>query len=303
MQKNDYLELIRFIVSLLIMITHLSLLGIPYGTYAFTYSWIYVEFFFMVTGYFSTRHFVDSGSINVLDKLKNSVVYTVKKFWKYVPYSIVIVPCAYCIVWWPLIQSDVTMLYYMLRYIIPEVFFLSEIFRYPIISGTLWFLSAMLAVFPVYCIILQIHNNSIKFILTGICGAAYYGIFGFTGERVFPHDLLRAFSGLCLGTVIFYLSRALANVKTTKKEEYLFTIAETIAFAATLIISGFNLSNMLMIALFMFIITLSIMFSGKSYTSNIKCKLFRWLGQLSLPIFMWQWTWEAFILQIGRAHV
>lgn len=302
-RRNDYLELVRFIASLLIMITHLFYLEIPWGTYCFTYSWIYVEFFFMLTGYFTTRHFMNKCDNSILNKITVSITYTVKKFVKFIPYSIVIVPCAYFLSWWPYIKTgsvgDVPLL---IKWFLSEIFFLSEFFQYPMYSGTLWYLCAMLSVFPVFCILLQINNDKVKFFLTALAGGLYYGIYGVSGLRDFPHDLLRAFSCLCLGTVVFYLSKYVGKLKTDKKADVALTIVEISAMLVTVVISGFNMKKLLMVALFMFILTLTITFSGKSYTGNIQCNLFGWLGKLSISIFMWQWTWESFMMIFMRKY-
>jgi len=301
-KKNDYLELLRFVASLLIMITHLFYIEIPWGSYGFTYSWIYVEFFFMLTGYFTTRHFMKDNDHNIFQKIKISIVYTVKKFWKFVPYSIVIVFCAYFMAWWPYVKSGDADLFLLGKWFVSEVFFLSEFFKYPIYSGTLWYLCAMVSVFPIFCLILQIKNDKIKFILTAVAGAWYYCIYGITGNREFPHDLLRAFSCLCLGTVVYYFADLLGKVKTGKTANVAFTVVEIAAIVMTGIIAGFNLEKFLIVALIMFIVTMTVMFSGKSYTGNIECKFFRWLGKLSVPIFMWQWTWETFIMIFLRKY-
>lgn len=55
MDRNCNIEFTRIIAAFMIMSTHQWVLG--RSNYAFYDGWIYVEFFLILTGYFTRRHF------------------------------------------------------------------------------------------------------------------------------------------------------------------------------------------------------------------------------------------------------
>ena len=54
-RKNSTIEIWRFVASLLIMATHMYHFGID--NYYFRETWIFVEFFLIITGYYTAVHF------------------------------------------------------------------------------------------------------------------------------------------------------------------------------------------------------------------------------------------------------
>ena len=56
-QRNGMIDIWRFIFALLIMGHHMYHLDIG-ESYLFQSAWIYVEFFFMLSGYFTAKHFL-----------------------------------------------------------------------------------------------------------------------------------------------------------------------------------------------------------------------------------------------------
>lgn len=314
---NDYLDLLRFTASILIMCSHLFYIGLPWGTYPFCNAWVYVEFFFILTGCFTARHFslIQDTDNNLTSRVMSVMTYTVKKFVRFIPYSMVIVPVACLIRNWDYFQQvkwSVIMVFFsagtlalfnmVLKVVcvpfiemVLEIFFLSESTLTFISSGTLWYLCAMLSVFPVFVFLLQLKRKQVVLGITLTLGTAYYVIFGVSGLRGFYHDLLRAFSGLCLGAAVYFLSCLIKEINTSKKVDMCLTVYEIAAFTFTVLINAFNKTKYFSAVMIAFITTGIIIFSGKSYTQKIQCRFFRWLGRLSLPIFMWQWTWESFM--------
>ncbi len=70
-KKNYFIEFNRFIAILIIMGHHLS--RVKAVDYHFATGWVYVEFFFLVTGYFTARHLCRYPEENCID-------YTLAKF-------------------------------------------------------------------------------------------------------------------------------------------------------------------------------------------------------------------------------
>ena len=61
--KNSSIELLRFIAALLIMYHHTWILRGDEG-FAFKDAWVYVEFYLILTGLFTTMHFDNISSNN-----------------------------------------------------------------------------------------------------------------------------------------------------------------------------------------------------------------------------------------------
>lgn len=61
--RSGFIDIIRFIAALLIMAHHMYNIGLQY--YPFWDCWIYTEFFLLITGYFTAKHFENYGGGNI----------------------------------------------------------------------------------------------------------------------------------------------------------------------------------------------------------------------------------------------
>ena len=82
--KNTYLEICRFLAAVTVMLHHTDVIGLqkiaPGG-------WIFVEFYFVISGFFVTRHF-DNEKMN--DNIeKEALLYTINKLKNVIPYAYV----------------------------------------------------------------------------------------------------------------------------------------------------------------------------------------------------------------------
>lgn len=82
--RSGNVDLARFICSLIIMTFHLNVL---WGwNYPFQGGGIFVEFFLIITGYYTAKHF-DNKKYN--NPMKESIIYTLNKFIPFLPYTII----------------------------------------------------------------------------------------------------------------------------------------------------------------------------------------------------------------------
>lgn len=164
-----------------------------------------------------------------------------------------------------------------------DIFFMIEIYQKPLL-GTLWYLSAIFIIFPLFILLVQLKNKHILFVVTLLYPLFYYGRMNVVCDTEYPHAFFRAFAGMCIGASIFYC--IFFFEKYIKKINIcLLTAIELITFfipcAATY--NNFVPSRFM---LFCFCISLSIALSGLSYTSRISGKLPIYLGKLSVPIYI-----------------
>ena len=79
-KRNANIDVVKFIAALLIMVSHID---IVLNCKCYNGFWIYVEMFFIITGYLTTRHF-DVHEVRY--NIKKCVQYTINKFIPIYPY-------------------------------------------------------------------------------------------------------------------------------------------------------------------------------------------------------------------------
>ena len=128
-------------------------------------------------------------------------------------------------------------------------------------------------------------NKNRYFILlfSFICSGIYY-----TNEFfrlcVGVKSLIRVFIGLLLGAFIYECVYVLEDY-INEMNKSLITIIEVLLFSFVIYLTYNNSQNFKIIIL-CFVICMTVMMTGKSYTSNINCNVLYYLGKLSLPVFV-----------------
>lgn len=283
-RKFENVDLARFIAAIIILVFHVPACGITTTNCVWTTGNRYVEFFFIMTGFLTTRHFDGFNSNNTI---KSSIEYTAKKFSKIWIYTSIIT-----VLHWVLFGIGMMVhnawtikdfVFSFLTDFIFDVLLLTSGWKMPLI-GSLWFVSSMLLVFPLFCVVLQLKNR--YWILT-ISFIAWYVPFSLGYMDSFEM-LIRAFANLSLGAVMYeILYICYEYLKKVKK--LILTAIEITFFILPIIITFLNL-DVYRFLVFSFFVSQIIMFSGLSYTSNIRGNIFNFLGRLSLPIYIVQLT-------------
>ena len=185
-----------------------------------------------------------------------------------------------------------------------DVLLISNTYSHPLIAP-LWYISAMMFVFPFFCIFVQIKNRYTKVLICIIYPLMYYGWNGVTGNREFPHDMLRVFAGLMLGLLLYEFSVIFENhIRRTPK--MIITIIELLAFTYPIYCSyrnfverGFTTTRLYLLCFF---INLLFCLPGFSYTEKIEGKIFYYLGRLSMPTFIVHWYVGTLVNLFGNAY-
>lgn len=283
--RSENVEILRFIAALLIMAHHMY--HIRMQNYPFYDCWVYVEFFLFITGYYTAKHY---SSINAVNKSKDAVVYTIKKFIPIFPYCFAVSLLAWLTNaaagalfhgWtWQNVVSN------FLGDFSFDILLISESYTHPLVAP-LWYVSAMLLVFPLFALLIQMKNRYTKAIIFSFVPLIYYGCVGVTFNREFPLDLTRVFCGMMLGALIFEISDIFKEyIKSIPT--IILTIIEIICVAFPIISCFLNLATY-RLDLLWFFISLLICLPGFSYTNRIHGKLLNYLGKLSMPMFIFHW--------------
>lgn len=277
--RSGNVDLVRFIVSIFIMIEHLYIvLGYrPFGDF-----WIYVEFFLIITGYYTAKHF---DSKNYDNPMKESIIYTLKKFIPFLPYTIITTTLMYLLYLIPkLMSGELNINGFIFGFVdnyIFDILFVIESYSRSLVAP-LWYLGAMFIIFPLFSWLMQIRNRYVIMIISSLYSLFYYGVIASIGN-----DCLRVIAGLCVGTFIYEFIYTFGEY-INKINKIVLSLLEIITFLSPIIITIFNLGSEKFI-LFCFTVCLAIMLPNLSYSSNIKGKVFTYLGKLSMPIFIIHW--------------
>ena len=82
-KRNGKIELLRFLGVVFIMNAHFGYnAGRP-----FLGGWYYVEFFFIITGFFTMRRFFHEDAVDGTERVRTALTYTFHKFVKFLPYT------------------------------------------------------------------------------------------------------------------------------------------------------------------------------------------------------------------------
>lgn len=295
--RQGILELWRFIASLLIVATHLRTLGFD-GNYPFRASWIWVEFFFIVTGYFTMVHFSKEKNNSVDEIIKSSVLYTLKKFRVIFPYVLFSVTCKYILDY---IGAGFKRLGigHLVNYIFDVLLLSSNISEQHVAIGPHWYLSALIISFPIFCIAIQVIKNKSKYLLYVLSFYLPFFYHAYTKEGLnkFPLDLIRALAGLFLGVFVYALAFYIKRLKLTEFVRVVLTITE-VAVLVLLIVAQYHCKVYARFSIFCFVVVLGIIFSRQSYTVCIKGRVFDYLGQISMVIYIFHYVVIYFISKL-----
>ena len=292
--KNRIIELERFVAACIIVLYHLN--KIKAG-------WIFVEFFFILTGFFLMNHLVLHKEAIDRDEAWYPLKYTFQKYKSIFPYttlSIIILWLYLAEVW----QLSGTAIIKWLLYLPCDLLLIGGSGMLPyglVFHGTLstprminvllWYVSSMLIVMPIAFALLR--NEKRRGLLCTIVPAILYGFLIMRDGRVngwhdekfgFVYCNIRALAGLLMGAGTWHLAEWWKRREYTRFGKSLLTAIELLTFIIFAGIANTTLPyDCLEIALI--VVSVSLTASGVTYTSFVKCNLFNLLGSWSLAIY------------------
>lgn len=286
--RNVLIDFWKIAAILLIVVSHQFYLDPAESNYHFRKAWIYVEMFFLLSGYFACIHFRKNPSAHIDDASKEALTYTVRKWLSFLPY---VVPAV-------ILQYGLN----QIRYPKGLVGFLHQLEKMPrdlmlltsvsgkAAVGPLWYLSAMLLALPILGICFQLVSKHLLVIIAAISGLLYYGITDLSDRREVPHDFLRGFVCMLMGALICYIVEQLQ--KTGFRRVLALAAGECMLIYTVLTtystgkISGYARMTILIA----FIVGLSfLLYAGRTFdvTPAVK-KTVAYLTDLSFNMYIWQ---------------
>ena len=273
-KKKSFIEAWRFLAAILLLIHHGRMFDYP--TPHFYMGWIYVEFFFMLTGYFTMKHFSNVEYNSFENIARSSIQYTFIKFIKFIPYTTSAIFITYLVV----NKGN-----YNGNNIINMVLEMTLLYPGDIVLGPIWFLRVLIIVFPLFCILCQIKSKSLIYILSFLYTILYYNFTGVLHEQYFPGNIFRAIAGLLLGVLVYGISENIKRMHLHKYQEFLLNILEVVLYVIVFVLTYTNRICFLFILACMFGANI-IFFSEKTYTSGFSSRVVDYFGKISMVIYI-----------------
>lgn len=295
------IDLWKFIASIFIMIHHLYIFGEPFNSdYYGRMAWIYVEFFFMLTGYFTYKHFAKQN--NCSSVFKSGLKYTYQKFKPFLPYTTLAITMQY------IVSAPFSYLkngniydffYHFLNYPF-EVLLIGIAFRPLQLLIPVWFLSSMLFVFPVITFLCQLKDKYLLLFISTIYPVIYYAKTQLSSP-IWPNNILRALAGMLTGISVCIISEIIKEKNIIKKKpNIMITSVEVVSMSFVLLTVILNFNSLTKLILIAFVLGIGAMLSGYSISSKLNNKFVSLLGKLSMPIFIWHWLVATIICEINQ---
>lgn len=254
-QRNGLIDIYRFIMAICIMLYHsYHLHGI--ANYPFKIGGqIFVEAFFLLSGYFVTKD-VETNKKEQKSDFKSDVIqaltYTWKKYKPFLPYTFIVVFVS-LIITHIIIYND-----FDFSMILKGILESLMIIRGDSNVGVLWYMAAMLPLLPFMILIEKKLPNYLYTIMAALVVFVWYMYLGrFLDNRV-PLCYFRGVSGLSLGILTFWFENRLSMLKNPKITPVLNAFM-IISLASPVLLAFLNFTNERLIII-LFIIGFSLCF-------------------------------------------
>lgn len=296
--KNRFgkISLYKFLFSIMIIVFHVGNV-LDYNKFKFNFGSgsIAVDFFFVVSGFFFCRKYVNY-------KVKNSIGedsfnYFINRTNRFIKYIIIllIIAIPFSIFCLKFNFTSLINAFYKLLYIPHHGKCGSEIF------GITWYIVAMILaesmLFPflikykkefVYII------SPIIIILLGSYLLIRYGHFATPWKMgtILYKGILRSVFEINIGMYLYLISEKISNVKFTKLSKILLLFFEIAGYLSIFVLVNLNNAHRRFDVLMLIIISICILISTNKnmYLYNFcNNKLFYFLEKLSLPMYIYQW--------------
>lgn len=294
MNRNSYIELLRFIASIFIALFHVNVT--PNG-------WIFTEFFFMLSGYFAFKA-VEAKKIG--DSVNEPLIYTLNAVKKIFPYTFLSMLMLFVvrINIYKLTTKEILRFFGNFIESITLLNGTNIILPYFVVSddycggemflGPLWYICALFVAMPIMIFLVRCYYSKVGIWLVSFLPLFIDGyilfhngtILGYHMNMMFFFTLdLRALAGLLFGGAICCLSKKISLIQFNVLGRIILGIIELLLIFLCFLLAISSEAQYTLLWIMALIISLSITFSEKSFTSIIHHKFLNYLGNLSISIY------------------
>ena len=287
--RIDFIDILRFVFIIFILYIHFMFIFTGGDEFKFRGSYIFVEAFLFITGYFTASHFSRSRIRKLDKKAKASLSYTFKKFSTFIPYIIVGILFGLFFHLKHMNGSFVT--YFIEVAKIPVDLLFGSAIIYTGFSGPLWYSSALFLAFPLLCLIIQ--NKNYKNIRNLVFLISIPLFICFTElDTLGIGAIIRVFFDLLIGATIFDFAGRISKIRFNTRGKVLLQIIETLSFAMIIYVISHSsdiireLAHVKVLVFASLIIFFTLIFSRKTFTSQFKAPFIRKASTIILPAFL-----------------
>ncbi len=299
--RNNLVELARFLFSILVVGYHIQMTFLGDGINFFENGALAVEFFFLISGYFLARSIEKISAKEKYNPALESCRFMGNKVKGILPTHLTAIIAVIIVI----LACDLANSGHILLNGLPSIFLLQEggVWTEAYASALIvpeWYLSAMLLsmlfIIPIALLLRKkIKGIFVILVLLGVLGviAVIVGLcmhWAFT--TTFIYDL-RAWGEMCVGMFAYYLSTVIAKKDLKPVPSIILKVVEMIGYCAPIILGIIPISSSLqpvcmVVAVVGIFVAISITFAGKGVIiTNAKVnKVFGYLGSLSLAIYL-----------------
>ena len=278
------LGLLKFFASLFIVWRHMRFI-LGTDAYRFNSSYIFVEFFLMISGYFAYRSARTMAGNSIEHKVDLALSYAKKQYLSLLPLIVIstFVSLVVCII---IKQPTYRGIFELIKENIFSILPLAAFIRG--VNVPIWYLSAYILVLPFFILCASSKKYKLTALISSIMAICYYCSMPYpytSGMRC----LLRAFIGLSCGIIIDILAKKIERLKLRGSALFsafiisILTVLLLIAPSDANYLTG-NCGTPLVIALF--ILILSILFSRGTSLSSIRSNVLDFLESISTIIYL-----------------
>lgn len=293
-KENDYnyfIDFIKFIFSIIIVLYHTWMFSEGYGHGLFNYGYLAVGFYFIVTGYLMSQSLSKEKKVNEKIGIK-TLKFLYKKIASIFPYILFSF-----IVGTLIIYKNETFSFEFLtkNYIVAELLQFGILgFRFAINSPT-WYISAMLVSLAIlYPLALKYKDNYntliaplLLILVLGICYSFDIAIDSpLENDFIFLNGLYKGFIFTLLGNISYTITNWLKKINFKRTGKVLLTIIEFVLLICLICTMHFNFMGTIMFALMLLILVI-IAFSGKSYSNKLfSLPFYKTLGKFGFIMYL-----------------
>jgi len=297
-QRNGYIELLRFIASLAILSGHAG--GAVKG------GWEFVEFFFILTGYFVYDHVARRMEAGKVDE-RRPLYYSGEKMKKLLPYTTVTI-IIYAVIeifrnstnfretveW--ILFLPINLIYLPATNVMPKGLLIKDNMpTHGIIGSELWYVCTMIVMIPVMMyILIHFWNKKSRYWFLFFFPMFLYGLLihkegtitGWHDGFLFFIALdMRGLAGMLVGGAAWEMTRVIEKYEFTTFGKCLLTFGELAGFGLVLFLAVWSRFSYEAMNVLLFLMVVGISFSGKTFTSILNHGFFVYLGKISLPLY------------------
>lgn len=291
--RRKDVDIARFIAAICIMIFHGNYYNVGYSKHHFYGAWIFVELFFMLTGYFTAMHFFNIKCPDDSDDAKESFFYVLKKLRPVYFFFFTALLLTYSFKFFIELRANgfkkIMLIDYFNGFLKESLLLYAPGYCSAYLNSA-WYVSALFWTLPIIAYLLRKIKSEYTYIFSGFFSVVFYAKRGVLMRQGGLDDIFRAFAAISLGVFLYGICKIIRDrgivVKKIIQLPVLVVFLGNIFYYINGSSAQFEKTKNCLVLIFLFLCF--ILCQKDLIPSNIMDKPIFYLGKLSLPIYLYQ---------------